>query len=40
VQVGILETICLKLDCRLIDIAEILPDLEPSTKNGAAENVE
>lgn len=39
VQVGILETICLKLSCQLSDIAEIFPDPEPSTENGAAENV-
>ena len=29
VQVGILETICLKMNCQLSDIAEILPDSEP-----------
>ncbi len=32
VQVGILETICLKMDCQLSDIAEILPDSDSSTE--------
>ena len=40
VQVGILETICLKMDCQLSDIAEVLPDPESSTKNGTGKNVD
>ena len=39
VQVGILETICLKMDCQLSDIAEILPDPELSPENGTGERV-
>lgn len=40
VQVGILETICLKMDCQLSDIAEVLPDPEQCTKNGTGKSVE
>ncbi len=39
VQVGILETICLKMDCQLSDIAEILPDFEEGSDDGAAISV-
>ena len=34
VQTDILETICLKMDCQLSDIAEILPDPEPTQDSG------
>jgi hypothetical protein len=40
VQVDILENICLKLDCQLSDIAEILPNPEPSLENGTADSVQ
>ena len=39
VQMDILESICLKMDCQLSDIAEILPDPEPSPENGTDESL-
>lgn len=39
VQMDILERICLKMDVQLSDIAEILPDPEPSPENGTDESV-
>ena len=39
VQMDILESICLKMNCDLTDIVEILPDPDQSPKNGTDESV-
>ena len=40
VSTEVLRKICKALDCGLDDIEEIVPDPEPSTKNGTAGSVQ